>query len=617
MAELHLDVISTSSSKGLTDAQRDLRETRAEADKLGKSFGDLEHESFDLEHAIASSRQEVVRLTNEFKKTGDRTLLFDMRREKSFLHDLEEVAGQGGRAAGSAFSSGFGLSMHQLRGPLIAVLVGTVVAALPTIGALVGGAVAGAIGTVGIAGGVVMAAKDARVRSAFSDFTDAISREFFRGEAFVSPIINSLAILRDAFKDMKVPEAFAVMAPLVTTIAGGLAEFGRNIMPGVNTAFSRMEPFAQAAAKGFADMGRAFSSFLTDVTASKGTVQGLAALFNLVNNTIIGLGNGIRWLSDRMVKFNEGVHKTVDILLAWPAALGGPVGDFRTALEMLDKGLDNVESHDGSGIKETGSAINGLIYPTKAAALALGMLGEHLVDVKNAMQEVQDAISESINVQMSQDRANLEVEQGWVDLTEALNRNGSALRDGTQAARNNETALLSQIGALAQQREANIRAGMAASDANAIFDAAIGKLIGIGVNAGISKEALDRLAGNYQVNVRFQSNFSQWLADFGYLLPGFGGGPWGAVTSFAAGGTTPAWEPFKVHKDEMLFSDQPHYVATKAQVDAMDRGGGWGGGDRTITVIVKDTSGRTLKQELITDALGRGIPQSVVRAAYP
>ena len=42
-----------------------------------------------------------------------------------------------------------------------------------------------------------------------------------------------------------------------------------------------------------------------------------------------------------------------------------------------------------------------------------------------------------------------------------------------------------------------------------------------------------------------------------------------------------------------------------------------GGGNRTITVIVKDTSGRTLRQEAINDALGRGVSEATVRAAYP
>ena len=57
-------------------------------------------------------------------------------------------------------------------------------------------------------------------------------------------------------------------------------------------------------------------------------------------------------------------------------------------------------------------------------------------------------------------------------------------------------------------------------------------------------------------------------------------------------------------------------LANVAQRFGMDGGGG-GGGSRTITVIVKDTSGRVLRREMIDDALGRGVQQSTVSAAYP
>jgi hypothetical protein len=42
-----------------------------------------------------------------------------------------------------------------------------------------------------------------------------------------------------------------------------------------------------------------------------------------------------------------------------------------------------------------------------------------------------------------------------------------------------------------------------------------------------------------------------------------------------------------------------------------------GGGERVIRVIVQDTNGRVLRQELIRDAVGRGVPQTTIRTAFP
>jgi hypothetical protein len=50
----------------------------------------------------------------------------------------------------------------------------------------------------------------------------------------------------------------------------------------------------------------------------------------------------------------------------------------------------------------------------------------------------------------------------------------------------------------------------------------------------------------------------------------------GKMKEFAGGGTTPAFEPFRVHDGEVMFSDKQHYVATAAQTRAMESSGSSG-----------------------------------------
>jgi hypothetical protein len=76
-----------------------------------------------------------------------------------------------------------------------------------------------------------------------------------------------------------------------------------------------------------------------------------------------------------------------------------------------------------------------------------------------------------------------------------------------------------------------------------------------------------------------------------------------------------------------LSAGQYGYVSPSVQsYQAAQSSGGWqaapsqmggGGGRVDLNVIVKDTSGRTLRKELITDALNRNQPNNVVAAAYP
>ncbi len=164
---------------------------------------------------------------------------------------------------------------------------------------MIAGTVAGAIGTGGIAGGILMAIKDPKVKSAATAFGDSISAQFFAGgQPFVQPIITSLQMLHDAFDDLDFAETFAKMAPHVTTIAGGLGDFARNIMPGLNKAFDRMGPFAAAAAEGFGHLGTAIGDFADDVTKSEGAVKGLEFTFAMLSGAITVTGAILRELSD-------------------------------------------------------------------------------------------------------------------------------------------------------------------------------------------------------------------------------------------------------------------------------------------------------------------------------
>lgn len=623
-------------------------------DGLGDSFKGTNDDAFDFSAQLETTRAKVKALNEEFSKTGDKSLFGDLRQERSLLRQLERISkelqeaddpavsatvgggasggGGGGGGGGSAFSfagevakarqqirelqsqialTGDRSLMPQLIdarrivaqyekigteagkafsagaqgtmstpgiGPIVmASVAAAVVAASPTLGAMLAGVVAGTVGTGGVAGGLFMASRDERVRVEAMRVGDAIMAEFFRGGGnFVGPAIGALRELEDAFKDMHVPEAFAKLAPTVEVIAKGFGDFGRNIMPGLNKAFERMGPFAEVAAQGLSEAGRALGDFLDDVTASPGAIMGLETAFTVLEGVIRVTGGALKWLSDLYAGWVDTQIKLASGAAGVAAMLGQT--ELAARLTVLAKAL--VE------MKDTTPGATGAIHSFGEAADVAAAEARLFAQ---AVKDAQDAISEFQNVMLAQDKNRLAVEQGFVDLSKVLRENRGHLFDNTQAARDNEAALQDQIGKLMVSREANIRAGMSVKDANTLYDQQIEKLIGIGANADISRTKLEAMAKKYKIEFIVTGLTNAAVSALQLAASGFTK----FTKGFASGGDTPAFEPFRVHDGETLWSSRQHFVATKTETDRLARapypsranGAAAGGGGTTRVVI--------------------------------
>src|SRR5690606_7325911 len=98
--------------------------------------------------------------------------------------------------------------------------------------------------------------------------------------------------------DMQIGSALELVADDVERLAEGVADFGRNFMPGFTEALRNAGPFVDALAEGIGDMGWAWGHCLADLSASPGAVMALDATFDAINDTILLLGSGIRFLAD-------------------------------------------------------------------------------------------------------------------------------------------------------------------------------------------------------------------------------------------------------------------------------------------------------------------------------
>lgn len=574
---------------------------------LGEKSNKTSAELTLLDRRIAAVKRSLAAMNLEFAATGNDALGGRINKQRSLLQQLEKLrsevdklnknevssfldnlvieGGLAGNKASRGFISKFGQGILDFGAEgikplhvLIAIAVGIILAALPAIGAAVGGAIIGGVGAGGIIGGVVAAAHDPRVKSAWQQFAmDAKAQFLSIGDAFVEPVRAALAILDRDVQSLDLKDTFALAAPYVETLAAGLGAMARNFMPGFREALSRAAPYVVALAKGLAGTGKALGDMIAEISESKGTLEGLKFLFSAIIGTITATGNIIRWLGDRFHDLNQFVSKTLGI--------GADVLDFLGKWSSLPAGM-------GDDLRQLKANIDTLDDSSGDLVMSNLKLGDSFRDNTDAVEEYQKTIMDTehafddyINKVTGVLDANIAVKQGWADLDDQLKRGKGNWDDNTQAGRDNLRMISDQIKAIQTKRDQDINASNGSQQAidavNRKYNEEIDKLIGIEKQAGATKAQLDLLNGlHIQIveDVIIRNQLTKAAAVDKNL----------ALHGFASGGVTPANEVFKVgeHGTEYLFSDRSHYVATQQQM-----WNGAGSGSQQIQIVISPAPG--------------------------
>ena len=607
--EIRLDVVAKGHNKGLDDTSRALRGVKADTDKLGESFSRTTKETFDLDRAIGEAREEIHRIQEEVRRTGDRSLLGDLKRQQRELQDFIRVAASAKDSIGSAGQDAidFGGKGLRPRNALILSLVGAAAAAAPGIAAMLAGVIAGAVGTAGVAGGILMAAKDPRVKTAAQNLGRNLAHEFFRGgDAFVEPTISAMHEIEDAFRDMKVPEALSVMAPLVDTIAEGFGDLGRNFMPGFNAALGRMGPFADAAKNGMGDLGTAVGEFLDNITESRGAVMGLNMAFTLINGTIALTGGILKVLSDMFASFvmaNEAVFS--GLALFFQAT--GQEGFAKVAAEMaiLWRGIASGAKDVEDPIKDATGATQAFGVAASLADSATGHLAGALSDAHSAFLDFQGA--------------EIGTRQALFRMKDALDESNGSLSMNTEeglAARASVLQFAEAARVAAQKKYAETQSVTAA---NKVYEDHRKELIKTLIDAGKTRKEAERLARQWMAyaqmpdishtvyinTVRRENDERHRRGERSANGRQFGG-PVGPG----------AWVVGERQAEVLeLGSGTRGHVYPSIGAYTQARGGSQA---VNLTIQLVDApNGRIMRQILIKDALGRGRSATEIASAYP
>lgn len=549
--DLVLEVIEQVRGNALGDAARDLEGLAKKTDTASGSAKNYTGSLKTLDAQIEQTRSKIRTLGVEFVATQEKTVSTDLRAQRGLLRQLERIRKEltdAGAEAGASFGAGFltklGALPSQARGLLLVAGVGVGAALAPVIGAAVSGAVVGAVGAGGIAGGIAAASRDPNVRAAATDFSEAISAEFFSGGgAFVGPTIEALGILQQAFDDLDLGDSWQRVAPYVTQVASGIAGMAERFMPGFNRALDAAGPALSILAQELPEIGDALSDMLTDISESEGTLEGWAYTLEFVESAIRATGQILGWLGDRfhdMVRFAAFMSGVLEDI---------PLPQFGDRMRDINDKFEQILS---------------------SSERATGGIEQHASATRNLNRQYEQLLatySEHLGIAMSVDQANQQVFEGLLRLKAELKENGKDWRTTTEAGLANRDALISQVQALIRQRQANIDARMSAEEATARFEAELHALEQLAIKAGISKQALDDLVGDYHVNIVYSSTgadtYSRALAR---ALTGRD-----SLSGFAHGGNPPIGEPFWVGeagKELMMLTPRPQ-VFSHQQSKAM------------------------------------------------
>ena len=467
--DITLDVTIRARTADADKAAAALKRVDEQAAHAGKSMQGMTGDSKILNAEIKKSEQTIKDLDKVLLEFGnDKSVRSRLRSERSWLSDLKRMekdlapaAEQAGVAVGSSFSKGISGALGDVGGAgtgiLIGVLVGAVVAAAPTIGAVLGGAMAGTVGTGAMALGIISAAKDDRVRAAAHRFGDDVSAELFRGDAFVTPVIRALAILRDGLRSLNLSGSLAKVAPTVDIMARGFVSLARNVMPGLNAALDRMGPFANAASRGLAQTGSALGYLIDRVTVSKGAVEGLSTLFHILNGSIRAVGLTIQILSNIYEQWVKIERMAIAEAEGFALALGKI--DLAEQLHNIGRGLDEMANNAGPTANAVGDVTVGVQSFGEAASLAAVAQGRLNSALEKGHQDFLSFMGADIGAEAALDR-----------FTNGVREHGRSLDKNTEIGRENLTNLLDLARAAQDAAEKKYEETKSVQDANAVYE---------------------------------------------------------------------------------------------------------------------------------------------------
>lgn len=576
---------------------RGLENVGDKAEGAGDDFQKMARDAGFLDKRIGELRGEVKGLIAEFNRTGDidlikkiggsnRQLNQVVRLKKQFTDLAGEVVQQAakiGTESGFKFGESFTKSLMFLRGPGIAALVGLGAASAPFLGAAISSAVLGGTGSLGIIGGVALAARDARVQDEAKKLGEHISEAFKGvGEPFVAPTIQALhelsGVTDKVAADLK--QGFTSLAPVFLPLVRGIAGLVDSAMPGFLRGLEAAKPVIRAIANELPAIGQSIGDFFDELgSESDGAIQGFITLSKIIQAAIRGTGQFLAAMSklyEGIVNYAAKVGPIMEALYGWIPGVGDMI---RAGNKRVDEAILGLAK-----AKDTGGDFAG----------SLDDIADSATKAREKVQQLNDALDHFFNIAMNSSEATIAYEQAWDDMIEQLSEGKRTLDVATEAGRKNLSSINDTIKGIQGMHQARIDEGMALEQSLAIRDQELEKLRKQLVQLGYNKQQIDDIINLYKLMPELASTtveapgaettISQLREMLSLINALKGGVAVGAVGGIkvghrASGGPVMAGQSYVVgeHGPELLtMGSNSGHVANAAQTAAMMSGASGG-----------------------------------------
>lgn len=472
-------VRETKAVKGSVEDLGDASEkTSRSADDLGGELSELARDARRLDGQIDETSRGIRELAREIARTADQAERANLSKklnvERKTQRDLvnlrklvdvdsaDDLGSEMAEKASVSFVARLGpLLASAPMGPAGAALGGTLGLALaPVLTAAVSGAVVGAAGVGGIAGGVALAARDARVKAAGADLGAFILGDLEkRASSFTPVVLDSIEDIRAGWSTLG-PDLSRIFnsSRLVDPLVAGLVSGGQKLIHGVadavdnadapvaafgtlldgvgdaaGDAFTTLAQDADEGASAIEDATTAVTSF---VRVSAGIVHAGATVKGWADQVDTAIDKGRHWTEDWMSSggvlehFGWQLDLTADGFKAgtaeaeaYRAATEGTatVADF-AALKIAGMTDAEIAAADASGT-----------FRAKTAEVdaALGNTSESYRNTSQSIEEFTTRLEEAFKLQNKGISANLSAEQANIRLEEAIDKATEAGKKNT------------------------------------------------------------------------------------------------------------------------------------------------------------------------------------------
>jgi hypothetical protein len=385
--------VENDSAKGYDEARAEARKFAAELkEELDKAFDiKIKVDDEEAKVKVKEFEEELARLNGDDATVKIKVKEEDVKEEATKVKGkLKEEMSKDDGGAGKGWAKSFtnSLQSFDFKPGLMPVGIAIGAAFAPLLGASIAGLVVGGLGLGGIVGGVIVAAKDARVQAAFASMKHDLGAALKLDAApFVPVVISGITAIENTFKRIDLKGIFKDLAPQVMPVLSGVLDLITSLGESIRNIAANSGPVLKELGTDFRNLGNtleaAFNSLADNPKQEAQALHDLFAVIDFGITSVFALVNALTEL--------YGVFHTLVIDKS-------PFGFYELMQDHSQKVTGAVNAQV-SAVVAAINANNGLAGSSKAAAAAAAAQTKAINDTADALKAATDPAFALIDAQ--------------------------------------------------------------------------------------------------------------------------------------------------------------------------------------------------------------------------